>query len=96
LSTGHLWDWVPEPCARCAERELTTGSSPILDVPVHFPQGPEELWSEMHRPLCTPCFQAERAIVGKAATCQACPESAVCADGKPVFKGTCAAVATSV
>jgi len=96
LSTGNLWDWVPDPCARCAERDLRTGSSPILDVPVFFPQGPEELWSEMHRPLCTPCFQAERASVGRVEACASCPENASCMTGKPHFKGTCAAVATAV
>jgi hypothetical protein len=96
MTTGHLWKWVEEPCARCRERSLKTGTGPILDVPVFFPPGPEECWAEMHRPLCTRCFQAERAAIGHSEPCAACPERLTCAGGAPSFKGICAALATAV
>lgn len=96
MSTGNLWDWVEAPCARCTERSLKPGTSPILDVPVFFPVGPEERWKDMHRPLCTPCFQAERGAIGRIDECAECPQGGACAAGKPAFKGTCAVVATAV
>jgi len=96
LSTGNLWDWVEEPCARCTEQGARPGTSPILDVPVFFPQGPEEHWTALHRPLCSGCLKAERSGIGQQGACEDCPENSRCAAGNPPFKGTCAALATTL
>lgn len=97
MSTGQLWPWVEAPCTRCAERSQKTGTSPILEIPVFFPSGgPQEHWGDLHRPLCLPCYRAERDHFGRAAACEECGQQPHCQAGKPPFKGTCGAIATLV
>ena len=97
MSTGQLWPWIEAPCTRCSEKSLRTGTSPILEVPVFFPTGgPEEHWDDLHRPLCVPCYRAEREQFGRTGVCGGCPQQDRCETGQPPFLGTCAAIATLV